>query len=305
LVKVNNWIKNFTTATNGTRQLNKALDLKTSIKTVIKKYDDLKLPKLKQPPLSRPCTSKSTLKQSLSSSSSSEDEDEDEERLKQKRKRQRLLQLAPVINLDEMQFLGSSSLAIQTETGLYHHKEEEVNGNNDAECFSKLTKKPFVGKFEPVKWTCRAPMPTKSSHRLCPRKDRFKCPLHGRIVARDQQGMIVNDSDKSDPSFKNQTPTTTNEPMPWLDADLIADINANSGNNNVLEVVGTKRLHKRKAKSSNLTNLAREGDSPRKRLEKKLFSAKSLSKVGAILDSIEKRHNSQKFHHNFNYSIQS
>ena len=41
------------------------------------------------------------------------------------------------------------------------------------------------GKFEPVKWTCRAPLP---SGRLCPRRDRFKCPLHGPVIARDNMG---------------------------------------------------------------------------------------------------------------------
>lgn len=29
----------------------------------------------------------------------------------------------------------------------------------------------FSGKFEPVKWSCRAPLP---SGKLCPRKDRYK-----------------------------------------------------------------------------------------------------------------------------------
>ena len=32
--------------------------------------------------------------------------------------------------------------------------------------FSTLTKKPFIGNFEPVKWKCRAPL---KSGKLCPR----------------------------------------------------------------------------------------------------------------------------------------
>ncbi|PSN33567.1 hypothetical protein C0J52_26229 [Blattella germanica] len=40
----------------------------------------------------------------------------------------------------------------------------------------------FSGKFEPVRWSCRAPLP---SGKLCPRHDRHKCPFHGPIVPRD------------------------------------------------------------------------------------------------------------------------
>lgn len=35
--------------------------------------------------------------------------------------------------------------------------------------------------FQPVRWQCRAPLP---SGRLCPRRDRVKCPLHGRVLPR-------------------------------------------------------------------------------------------------------------------------
>ncbi len=92
--------------------------------------------------------------------------------------------------------------------------------------------------------------------------------------------------------------------LPWQDAELIADINANTGAK--IEAIGLEKPKKgTKRKTSNLTDLSKEGDSPRKRIGKKIFTAKSLSKVGSILDSIEMKHNHDKFHHNFNYSIQS
>ena len=53
----------------------------------------------------------------------------------------------------------------------------------------------ILGQFEDIKWTCRAPLPTG---RLCPRMDRFKCPLHGKIVPRDNVGNPSNDSDRKD-----------------------------------------------------------------------------------------------------------
>lgn len=123
--------------------------------------------------------------------------------------------------------------------------------------------------------------------------DRFKCPLHGKIVARDEMGEIVNESDK--------TSDNTPEPVaPWMDRDLINDINAAAGKT-VIEP-DKKKKGKRKSKS-NLTDLAKEEDSPRKRLERRLFTKKSLNKVGSLLDNIEQRLNSAKFHHQYNYSL--
>jgi len=134
-------------------------------------------------------------------------------------------------------------------------------------------------------------------------KDRVKCPIHGRVVARDDKGNIVNDCDKNDPSFKNQI-NLEKEVLPWQDSELIADINANIGKN--IEVINSEKSKRcKKRKISNLTDLSKEGDSPKKRIEKKFFTAKSLQKIGTILDSIEMKHNHDKFHHNFNYSIQS
>lgn len=147
----------------------------------------------------------------------------------------------------------------------------------------------FVGKFEPVKWTCRAPL---KNGKLCPRMDRFKCPLHGKIVARDAVGNIVNESDK--------TSENTPEPeKPWLDNELINEINAARGKK-VIEMGKKKRGKKTKG---NLTDINQEEESPRRRLERRLFTKKSLNKVGSILDAVEKRLHQSKFHHQYNYSL--
>ena len=96
---------------------------------MLKKTDDLKIPSLNDFELSKkqkqvrageakPCTSKST-------GVLPEDEYLDDEEIKKQKQRLNQLNVAPIINLDELQFLGSSSLAIETENGLYHHKEEK------------------------------------------------------------------------------------------------------------------------------------------------------------------------------------
>ena len=43
-----------------------------------------------------------------------------------------------------------------------------------------------------MKWACRAPLANGS---LCPRMDRVKCPFHGPIVARNEDGSPANDAD--------------------------------------------------------------------------------------------------------------
>lgn len=71
----------------------------------------------------------------------------------------------------------------------------------------------FEGEFQPVKWSCRAPLP---SGKLCPRRDRVKvstcvchrviwcvtmsvqCPFHGLIIARDEQGQPVDSNSSVD-----------------------------------------------------------------------------------------------------------
>ena len=132
--------------------------------------------------------------------------------------------------------------------------------------------------------------------------DRFKCPLHGKIVARDEMGQIVNEKDKKDPAVK--VGTSESEPLPWQDPDLIAEINAAAGTN--IQVIDPKNKRAKKGKKkTNLTDLRTEEETPRKRLERRLLTSKNLNKIGTILDSIEHRLNYEKFHHNFNYALQS
>ncbi|KAJ2796397.1 hypothetical protein H4R20_005543 [Coemansia guatemalensis] len=55
---------------------------------------------------------------------------------------------------------------------------------------------------------CRAPL---KNGKLCPRRDLVKCPFHGVIIPRDEQGRSLNDSDLGDkPAVEeNETPADT------------------------------------------------------------------------------------------------
>ena len=172
---------------------------------------------------------------------------------------------------------------------------------------ARLTKRTFIGTFEPVKWSCRAPL---RNGKLCPRMDRYKCPLHGKIVPRDKMGNINGDAAGTAPSTSSAAKSSFDEPesteiAPWKDAALIAEINAAKGLN--IQPVESKEEKKKKAqkrkRGGNLTAKDADENTPRKRLAKRLFNSKNLQKVGSILDSIERRQHHEKFHHNFSYSI--
>ena len=46
--------------------------------------------------------------------------------------------------------------------------------------------------------TCRAPMGLPNG-KLCPRMDKIKCPFHGKIVDRDENGAVVDRSSAASP----------------------------------------------------------------------------------------------------------
>lgn len=148
----------------------------------------------------------------------------------------------------------------------------------------------FTGKFERVDRQCRAPLP---SGRLCPREDRFKCPFHGRIVPRDDLGRVVDLENKIilEKEKKQNVPD-------WQDPQLLRDIQYQTGVDLKMPEKGSRRKRKR---NSNLTNLKKEQDTPRTRLEKKVFKKSSVKKVANILDGIDQRKFRDKFGDQFNY----
>ena len=130
--------------------------------------------------------------------------------------------------------------------------------------------------FEEVKWTCRTPLP---SGRLCPRKDRLKCPLHGKVIARDNMGSPVEKND----SIKTLPQETDND---WQDPELLGDIEAATGIN--LKMPNKKGKGK-KSKESNLTNIKAMQNTVRKRLEKKIFNRSSMKRVATDLNLSESK----------------
>ena len=124
--------------------------------------------------------------------------------------------------------------------------------------------------FEPVKWACRAPLKTG---RLCPRRDREKCPLHGAIIPRDEAGqpLLPEDAAREEAAKKQYE----QDHPAWQDPQLLAELKAATGVDLKVE------KGRRKRKYENLTDIKKT--TPKDRLAKKVLSKKAVRRVNAAL----------------------
>ncbi|CAF0789418.1 unnamed protein product [Rotaria sp. Silwood1] len=157
-----------------------------------------------------------------------------------------------------------------------------------------MRKRTFVNELPAIKWKCRAPL---GNGKLCERMDRYKCPFHGRIIARNEQGQAVDEKIRIQEEEQLAKKRTTPE---WQDPEMLEDIRLATGID--LRMNEENKKKKKKKKESGLTELGIEENTVRKRLEKKLFNRSSLKRIGAALDRDERRRNEEKFHHQFNYA---
>jgi len=189
----------------------------------------------------------------------------------------------------------------------------------------KMRKMHFTGKFVPVQHKCNATLP---SGKLCPRMDRINCPFHGRIIPRDSKGLPLDEELRKKELLKKEERAAqssalieaeesksvdiSEEVPPWLDKDLIKDIEAQTGKD-----LGSKYLEKKekrekgkkdkgkgkksKKPESNLTSLSSAKDTVRGRLEKKLFNPATVKRVNSVLNKMDKQKTHDKFGDNFNY----
>ena len=109
------------------------------------------------------------------------------------------------------------------------------------------------------------------SGRLCPRMDRYKCPLHGKIIPRNNMGTPVNEDDK-----KAEEASQNDKSDDWQDPELLKDIEAATGIN--LQVQ-SKKKGKRKYTEGGLTDIHAKQNTVRKRLEKIVFNRSALKRV--------------------------
>merc|ERR1739845_152085 len=118
--------------------------------------------------------------------------------------------------------------------------------------------------------------------RLCPRKDRVKCPFHGVIVDRDTDGNVVEKSIFDPESDK-----------PKISA-------ASKPEETGIVIVAKK---KKERKSTKLLSQAKEAESSRLRLTKKIMNKSSMIRVARSLDAQDKKRANSRFTEQFNYSM--
>lgn len=235
-------------------------------------------------------------------------------------RRKKLLEKAPVVPFDmDLYFWGDATATTHKMVKTYlennnwaskeHEGEYVISSEKEARPTRMVT---FAGSFEPVKWSCRAPLP---NGKLCPRRDRVKCPFHGKIIPRDETGSPVNTtgagSDLTTTSEENATSTSKERDKDsaatdWKEIGL--EIEAATG----LDLGGkskrkrkshSKRGDKKKLKGSGLTDLKKQKNTAKARLEKIVLNKKAMQRVADEMNSIATKRCLDKFANQFNYSL--
>ncbi|XP_023184717.1 UV-stimulated scaffold protein A isoform X1 [Xiphophorus maculatus] len=174
--------------------------------------------------------------------------------------------------------------------------EEEVE-NQDLLAQSKSRYISFPGNFVPVSHSCRAPL---GNGTLCQRQDRVKCPFHGLIVPRDQEGRPCREEDRQ---REEQEERRKREQQPdWRDVDLMRDIEAATGEDLGSSRVGGKNRKGKKKKYPNLSDLKQSSNTSRSRLERKVFNKSTMRRVAQVLSKADRRKH-DKFSNQFNYAL--
>ena len=136
-----------------------------------------------------------------------------------------------------------------------------------------MRKRTFVNELPTIKWKCRTPI---GNGKLCERMDRYKCPFHGRVIARNEQGQAVDETIREDEerlAKKRSIPE-------WQDPEMLEDIRLATGVD--LRITEAKKKKKKKNKESSLTELGAEENTVRKRLEKKIFNRYKTKKIRLV-----------------------
>jgi Fe-S cluster assembly ATPase SufC len=127
-----------------------------------------------------------------------------------------------------------------------------------------MHKRTFVNELPEIKWKCRAPI---GNGKLCERMDRYKCPFHGRIVARNEQGEAEDEKVRRQEEEQRAKKRTIPE---WQDPGMLEDIRLATGID--LRMNENKKKKKKKKNESGLTELGLEENTARKRLERKILN---------------------------------
>ena len=148
--------------------------------------------------------------------------------------------------------------------------------------------------FKPVFHTCGAPIGVS---KFCKRKDRVKCPFHGNIISRDEQGIALEET------FRNSANSTTEETLTQEIQDLIEDF---PSLRRILNKVNAKKKGKKNIKTGDKVQFISVGslkNYKRRRLERILLKMEKNKIVCSGMNSEMLERNKAKFIDNFNYAL--
>lgn len=104
------------------------------------------------------------------------------------------------------------------------------------------------------------------SGKLCPRRDKIKCPFHGKIIARDHLGVPIDEDERDAEERRASRRSTLPE---WQDPQLLREIKAATG----IDLTMPKRGSSRKSSpKKTLVNPKTCDLTPKKRLQRRLKS---------------------------------
>ncbi|GLG98966.1 UV-stimulated scaffold protein A [Gryllus bimaculatus] len=154
----------------------------------------------------------------------------------------------------------------------------------------------FSGRHEPVKWACRAPLP---SGKLCPRRDRYKCPFHGPVVARDSSGKCSNPEDEA--RLKQMQEEEQQKNPDWQDPKLLQEIKEATGVDLKMPEKGKRKKKSDQTKYPGLTDIKAKQNNAYTRLAKKVFKKGSMKRIAQSLDNADHKRFRDKYGDQFNY----
>lgn len=209
-----------------------------------------------------------------------------------------------LLNWGEETFSASSSRILKLESlhrfwqPIHNDISEIANPEEAAAMRTRVIE--FSGKFEQVKWQCRAPL---SNGKLCPRQDRYKCPFHGPIIPRDNMGNPSNEEDRK--RIQKQQEDEQRDNPEWQNPTFLKEIESATGIN--LTITKKKksamgRNKNKKRKYPGLTDLNDKQSTARTRLEKKVFDKSAVKRVAQTMDDLDYKKFKDKFGNQFNYS---
>lgn len=136
----------------------------------------------------------------------------------------------------------------------------------------------FIGEAPKIDRECLAPLPNGA---LCKRKDMHRCPLHGPIVERDDEGNPVNDEDRKREVQRKEKKLRKE---------------AEEYSKKIFKEHESKAKRKRKHQ---VETTASEG--VRSRLQKKLLDPKTIQRVSADITTAQRSRLEKNFSHQFSH----